>query len=178
MATSNSCRWSFNMMKMNYKIDTPIEFLSQSLNFTCLSNLTRVFSHFFSLKNWWFSCPYTSKRAPFYNYKETPPKKEKNYTFPFSCDIWRRGAQPWHHDAEPQVSIPKSTLSSATTSKNWCRGIEFLCSALNSSLLVPRRCVSALKGYFYKLVSTTRDYWGSIFILRTYLIFLNSFKIH
>ena len=93
MTTSCSYRCSSTIMVKNYKdwlhnwVSTP--------NLTSLSNLTRVFSLFFFLKNWYSQCPYMPKTSSFYSYKETPNKKGKNYNFQISCEIWlgRRNAE-------------------------------------------------------------------------------------
>ena len=68
MTTSYSCRCNFTMMIKNYKINTPIEFLSQSHKSTL---------SFFSLKTGRFQSPYTPKRAIFFIATKRPKPERK-----------------------------------------------------------------------------------------------------
>ena len=52
------------MMMKNYNIDTPIEFLLQSLNLTSLSNLTKNSLTFLS-ENWCFLVTLHAQKSPF-----------------------------------------------------------------------------------------------------------------
>ena len=81
MVTSCSCHCSSTMMMMNTRLIHQLSFsLSQSLNLTSLSNLIKVLSQLFCLKNLYSNLRLTPQNNPFYSYKETLAKKRQKHS--------------------------------------------------------------------------------------------------